>query len=89
MVQAPTTRSSSGAGCNSWVSGRLDDQRCLRTRLLLTNVPEAWAKAQRPRQVQWARHTRQVTVLKPSRPFSLISLGKNLPAQLSSAVVHR
>jgi hypothetical protein len=62
MVQARDTRSSAGAVCNGWVSGCLYDQRCLRTRRLLTNVPEAWEKAQIPRQVQWTRHTRRVTV---------------------------
>ena len=64
MVQARDTRSSAGSMCDGWIAGHLEDPLCLRTRLLLTHVPEAWEKAQRPRQVQWARLTRRVTVRK-------------------------
>ncbi len=55
MAQAPDTRASAGAGCAGWVAGRLSEQRCLRTRLLRTHVPEAWAKTQGPRQDHCAR----------------------------------
>jgi hypothetical protein len=51
MVQARDTRASAGSVCDGWVAGRLEDPRCLRPRLLLTHVPEAWEKAQRPGQV--------------------------------------
>jgi len=71
MVQAPDTRSSSRAVCDGGVAGRLEEQRCLRTRLLLTHVPEAGEKAQRPKQVHCARHTRRVTILTTLAFFSL------------------
>jgi hypothetical protein len=83
MVQALDTRCSSGAVCDGWVAGRLYDQRCLRTRLLRTHVPEAWAKAQRPRQVQGARHTRRVTMLKTLAFLSLDLPGQESPGSTS------
>src|SRR5439155_3237912 len=78
-VQAPGPRASSGAGCEGWVAGRLDEQRCLRTRLLRTHVPKAWAKAQRARQGHWARHTRRVIVRKALTFLSLALPGQSSP----------
>ena len=89
MVQAPDARFSSGAGCDGGGSGRLSAQRCLGTCLLRTHGPEAWDKAQRLRQAQWARPTRQVTALNTLAFFAFLSLDKHRPAQRLSAVVHR
>jgi hypothetical protein len=50
MVHPPDTRASAGAGCDGWVAGRLEEQRCLRTRLLLPHVLEAGDNAKRLRQ---------------------------------------
>ena len=55
MVQARDTRSCAGFVCDGWVSGRLSAQLCLRTRILLTQVPEEWAKAPIPRQMPCAQ----------------------------------
>src|SRR5947208_10806829 len=83
MVQAPDTRPSSGAGGSSWVAGRLGEQRCLCTRLLLPSVPEAWDKAKRLRQVYCVRHTRRVTVRKTPAFLSLALSGQASPGSTS------
>ena len=38
LVHAPATRASAGSLCQGGVAGRLDEQRCLRTRLLLPDI---------------------------------------------------
>jgi hypothetical protein len=83
MVQAPDPRASSGAGCQGGGSGRLHDQCCLCTRLLRTQVPEAWAKAQRARQVQWTRPTRRVTILNTPTFLSLVLTRQSSPGSTS------
>src|SRR5207249_1694630 len=82
LVQARDTRASAGSRYDGWGAGRLEEPRCLRTRLLLTHVPEVWEKAQRPRQVPWARITRRVTVRKA---LALFALDLNVSLRLSSA----
>jgi hypothetical protein len=89
IIQAPDTRASASSVGNGWVAGRLDAQRCLRTRLLLPNVPETWDKAKLLRQVHGVRHTRRVTVRKNPGvlvPYSLWVIISRLPISLRSSI---
>jgi hypothetical protein len=79
MGQAPDPRATAGAGCEGWVVGRLDEQRCLRTRVLLPNVPEAWDNTKLLRQVHCVRRTRRVTVRKTPVFLSLDLSGQSSP----------